>query len=376
LIRSGVCITEFMGKTVAWLDVDGKMQQLSVTDDDKSIVGNIYVGRVKNVVKNLNACFVEFNDMKGFLPMSETYGTKNIHEGDHIAVQVVKDASRNKEASLSMKLCLTGRYCIMEYSDPIISISRKITGETRNTLKDGLKGISEYSIIIRTSGADPDSIEELKKEIGDKEALMNKILSRSKTSTAGTLLYASEPEYERFILGLNEPFERVITDIPSICDKLKAYGALLYTDEYPLSKLYSLETKIGELLNRQIWLKSGGSLIIQHTEAMTVIDVNTAKSTSKKDRQEYICDINAEAATEIARQLRLRNISGIVIIDFINMTGKEHIKKLTEVLKKEIRKDKNCEFVDITKLGLAEIIRKKTTKPVYELFNRNDFKAL
>ncbi|MCR5799511.1 MAG: ribonuclease E/G [Lachnospiraceae bacterium] len=376
MIRSGVCITEFMGKTVAWLDVDGKMQQLSVTDDDSGLVGNIYVGKVKNIVKNLGACFVEFGDMTGFLPMSETYGTEKIHEGDCIAVQVVKDASRNKDASLTMKLCLTGKYCIMEYSDPIVSISRKITGEMRNTLKDRLKGISGYSVIIRTSCADPDSIEELIKEIGDKETLMDDILSRSKTRTAGTLLYESEPEYERFILGLNEPFERLITDIPSVCDRLGAYGALLYTDEYPLSKLYSLETKIGELLSRQIWLKSGGSLIIQYTEAMTVIDVNTAKSASKKDKQEYIFDINAEAAAEIARQLRLRNISGIIIVDFINMTGKEYIKRLIEVMKKEIRKDKNCEFVDITKLGLAEIIRKKTTKPVYESFDRNDFKAL
>ena len=141
----------------------------------------------------------------------------------------------------------------------------------------------------------------------------------------------------------------------------------MYENEYPLSKLYSLETELEHILSPKIWLKSGGFLIIEPTEAMVVVDVNTGKSIGKKDRERHILNINTEAAIEIARQIRLRNLSGIIMVDFINMEASDSKKSLTATIKKELAKDKvPSHFVDITKLELYEITRKKIRKPIYE----------
>jgi len=141
-----------------------------------------------------------------------------------------------------------------------------------------------------------------------------------------------------------------------------------YNDTFPLSKLYSIESKMEELFAKKVNLKSGANLIIEYTEAMTVIDVNTAKCITKKDKDSVIYKINLEAAQEIARQLRLRNLSGIIIVDFINIENEQYQAELIQELKKLLKQDSvPCNFVDITALGLVEITRKKIKKPVYEV---------
>ena len=172
--------------------------------------------------------------------------------------------------------------------------------------------------------------------------------------------------------------DEIVTDIPEIYDMLQesipGINIRLYDDKLlPLYKAYSIESRIEDALKPCVWLKSGGYLIIEPTEALTVIDVNTGKfDGNEKEREETFMKINSEAAMEIARQLKLRNISGIILIDFINMYNDDNVKKLTKTLADALKNDKdNTKFVDMTKLGLAEVTRQKIKKPLWESVNEN-----
>ena len=168
-------------------------------------------------------------------------------------------------------------------------------------------------------------------------------------------------------------YEEVVTDIQAVYEALQtSYKGTMpirfYNDAFPLSKLYSIETKMEELFAKKVHLKSGANLIIEYTEAMTVIDVNTAKCITKKDKDSLIYKINLEAAQEIARQLRLRNLSGIIIVDFINMEEESYNERLLDLLKVLAAKDRiPVNVVDMTGLKLVELTRKKVKKPLHEM---------
>ncbi|MBO4846139.1 MAG: ribonuclease E/G [Lachnospiraceae bacterium] len=374
MIRSTVCITEYKNDFVAWLDVDSKMERLSVTVPDSDITGNIYVGRIKHVVKNLKACFVEFKeDTLGFLSFNDINDDIRPVEGTELIVQVVKEASKNKEAVLTSKPSISGIYCAVTLEKPSVNISRKITGDMRASLREAIPKDDECSVTIRTNALyakEPALIEDEAKRLYEK---LKKLKEVSETRKAPSLIYKKEPEYINFIKGLPlESYERILTDIPEVFENIKEYGnAVLYSDDYPLAKLYSLDTKLEEIMSERIWLKCGGNIVIQYTEAMTVIDVNSAKNISGKDRDENILLINREAAEQIARQLRLRNISGIIIVDFINMHTDEAKNELIEHIKSLLLTDPvRCDYVDMTSLGLVEIVRKKIKPPIYEILRQ------
>lgn len=372
MITSSVCITRYDNKIVSWLDVNSKMEQLAITDTQTDIVNNIYIGKIKHIVKNINACFVEFQKgVLGFLSINDILPEYTIKEGVDIPVQVVKEASKNKEAVLTTRLSLSGIYSIVEYGSSNISVSKKITGDKRQSLKSIFES-PKYGVIIRTNSNFATNISDISDEVDNLTLCMDDIIDKSHTREQFSLLYQSDPQYLRFIKGLPvNSYERIITDMEDIYQSLVSLGATLYTDDYSFSKLYSLETKIEELLSKRIWLKSGSNIIIDYTEAMTVIDVNSAKNLSKKEQEENILNLNKEAAFEISRQLRLRNISGIIIIDFINMHKEENIQELIKYIKDQFLKDNvRCEYVDITKLGLIEVVRKKIKPPIYEILNK------
>ena len=164
----------------------------------------------------------------------------------------------------------------------------------------------------------------------------------------------------------------IVTDDPEIYDELKNAASAelpirLYNDSYPLSALYNLETALDRALGKIVWLKSGGYLVIEPTEAMTVIDVNTGKNTDKKTPEDVYLKTNLEAASEIAFQLRLRNLSGIIIVDFIDMKEEEHNKELLQMFRQYLNQDPvKTTLVDMTALGLVEVTRKKIKQPLYE----------
>jgi len=321
-------------------------------------------------MKNLNACFVEFIEgTLGFLSFNDVPFDTKIVEGRLVTVQVVKEASKNKEAVLSMKLSLTGTYCVVEKSSEGLCISKKITGENRQLIREKLTDEYKYSVIVRTNSMSLSDISVLKDEINDLSGKLNDIDKIADTRSKFTLIYKSEPEYIKFIKSIPVgSYERIATDIPDMAEDITFTDVVLYNDEYAFSKLHSLDTKIEDISGKQIWLKGGGNIVIESTEAMTVIDVNSAKNISKKDRETLILKTNIEAAEEIARQIRLRNISGIIAIDFINLTKRESMDELISYIKGFLLKDNvRCDFVELTKLGIVHLVRKKTKPPVHEI---------
>jgi len=210
------------------------------------------------------------------------------------------------------------------------------------------------------------------------------LLTTARYRTCFSCIRQAAEDFEAVLdrLVYDYEYEEILTDDDSLYEKLYAYcnakhptkAVRRYEDaSFTLSKLYSLEQKMDTALNPRVWLKSGGYLVIEHTEALTVIDVNSGKYEAKKTSQEAIYKVNCEAAEEIALQLRLRNLSGMIVVDFINMSSKEYQKDLLEFLRKLVRGDKQkTVVVDMTPLGLVEITRKKAYMPLKEQFMKNN----
>ena len=356
-------------------------------------IGTIYIGKVRNVVKNLNAAFVEYKPgVNGYYSLNDNHihtfadGTRSdraLKSGDEIVVQVSRAAVKTKDAVLSGELTITGRYAAVMARNgkgTSLGISSKIKDKKwREAFKEKWDadynnhfGDSDYSFIIRTSAyeAEFDDVVSEAKQISER---LVKICRDASYRTAHSVLYRSES----FAVSKMHDFYRqdtseIVTDDPEIYSELKNIVSLdvqlrFYDDTYPLSALYNLETALERALGKIVWLKSGGYLVIEPTEAMTVIDVNTGKNTDKKSPEEVYLKTNLEAAAEIAFQLRLRNLSGIIIVDFIDMKEEEHNKELLQTFRQYLNQDPvKTTLVDMTALGLVEVTRKKIKQPLYE----------
>jgi len=377
MIHSQVVITEYDNKICSFLLNDNLLEDLHVSENTSSL-HNIYIGKVKNISKNINAAFVEIaNGQKTFLPLETV--CKDIKEGDELLVQVIKDGVKTKDAVISTDLSLHGVYSVVSLKNGLapIQFSKKLEGNEKKQLADALKDISSpYGIIIRTNAKHAKDTESIISEINNLTKQMNTILLKGKTRTCFSCIYENEPEYVEYVTKLpKDSYEEIVTDSYAVYETLKKYNfpVRFYEDSYSLKKLFSLDHKLQELLNKMVYLKSGATLFIEPTEALTVIDVNTGKCVLSKNKDELILKINLEAAEEIIKQLRLRNISGIIIIDFINMKKKEHIEQLIATMKQLVKQDRvPCSYVDVTPLGLMELTRKKVQKPLNELFARKN----
>ena len=375
MIHSQLVITDYDNKICSFLICDNQLEDLHVSQND-SLLNHIYVGKVKNISKNIDAAFVEIKDGKmGFLSLKGQNQT--IREGDELLVQVIKEGVKTKDPVLTTDLSLHGRYAVvsMKKGNFPIQYSKKLDAATKERLSEGFNDFSSpYGVVIRTSAKEASNTEIILDEIGQLSAELDEILMVGKMRTCFSCLYHSIPEYLEYVCKLkSDKYEEIITDVPEVFELLDAYKLLVryYDEEYPLKKLYSLDHRIEELLCKKVYLKSGATLFIEPTEALTVIDVNTGKCVFNKDKDELILKINLEAAEEIAKQLRLRNISGIIIIDFINMKKKEYMDTLIKEMKNLIKHDLvSCSFVDVTGLGLMELTRKKVQRPLNELFHR------
>lgn len=357
-------------------------------------VGDILVGRVRDLVKNLNAAFIELQPgVTGYFSIAENpppvflnrKNTDKICQGDLVLIQIKKAAVKTKAPVLTSKISLTGKYFVLIGNDSEVAISAKITDKAqRLELKEWVQSVKETTdtgVIIRTN-AQAESEEVLLAEWQALERQWKELRALAETRPAFYVMQSAEPEYLKLLKGAyQEEITEIITDDRAVYQTIERYleteqlnscqnaiTLVQYTDDLlPLYKLYSLETVIKRILSRQVWLKSGGYLVIEPTEAMVVIDVNTGKCQKGKHPEETMLQVNIEAAKEIASQLQLRNLSGIIVIDFINMKSKEHQETLIEVLKQCIQKDKiKTTFVELTKLNLVLLTRKKTDAPVYE----------
>lgn len=341
--------------------------------ENKSLVGNIYVGYVKDIVKNLNAAFVEIDgENKGFLSL-KNYPHK-IKQGDKILVQVAGDKVKTKDYLLTWKLNISVGSVILTVGNNNFSISKKIDDSLlREQYKNSFSHFctDEYGFILRTNAQSKD-LKNLENNINEAIEIYNQTVNKFNFLKAKTLVYKKDKQLEVLEDFVLKKDGMVITDVEQIYESLKAADICAsFNDEKKINLInkYSLEKHLQNSLNRHVWLKSGGYLIIEHTEAMTVIDVNTGKADFKSNRDKTIQKINEEAAKEIARQLQIRNISGTIIVDFI---GSDELKNgnLIAVMRQEVKKDYvSCSVVDITKLGLMEITRKKQEQPLYEIFS-------
>lgn len=383
-------VTRLRGRLIAALTDEKRVVQMNFADSGDSILNNIYVGKVKNLVKNLNAAFVEFGSGQiGYLALGTNpdpvfttpHLKKGVREGDELLVQISKEPVKTKAPVLSSSLSFSGRYLVLTTGRPEIGFSGKIKdGNWKNRIREALTGVKEgrdYGLIVRTNARDA-SQEEILAELELLEARLNKVLELGRTRTCFSLLYeAPKPYLAEMRDAYTRQLQQIVTDLPDCYQEMKEFlmeyqpdeldKLVFYEDSYPLEKLFSLESALEQALSKRVWLKSGGYLIIEPTEALTVIDVNSGKYTGKKTVQETILKINLEAAEEIARQIRLRNLSGIIIVDFIDLERAEDKEKLLEAFGAWVEQDPiRTNLVDMTKLNLVELTRKKVRRPLHE----------
>lgn len=380
-------ITRLFRKNIcAWHDGKRLIQVTTEEyDSRKPMIGDIYNAKVKNLVNNINACFVQIdNGQLCFFQLNELK-KKSINREMEVIVQITKEGYRNKQPSVTDAISITGRYLILTTKNEI-SISNKIKNVMKR--KELIQWLDDESdtngFIIRTNALNA-SKEQILRE---KEYLLDqykRIVNKSQHGDVFCCIYKAPSDYLCAVRdSYDTEIDQIITDIPSIYQEIQAYTNDLFPemtnklvmykdDSYSMSALYGIETGIEKALSNKVWLKSGAYIIFDVTEACTVIDVNTGKAIHGKLHSEStFFNINKEAAEEIMLQLRLRNISGIIIIDFIDMKEENNINELLRVLKELALLDPlKTIVVDITKLGLVEITRKKSKKSLQEqLSNR------
>lgn len=380
--------------TVAALSEEERIVEIRLeSDQEKSILGNIYTGQVENIASNIQAAFVQIEPGKRcYYPLAEAQravfsagrkGNGPLRTGDELLVQVSRDAMKGKLPALTSNLNFTGRYLVLTTGDKKFGLSSKLAQEDRHRLSGWLKEEAErpdkeFGIIVRTNAADA-SKEEILKELEWLKGRYHKAAVQGRNRTCFSLVLETEPFYVAAVRdAYGRDLDEIITDVPEIREMILGYleeispelkeKLRFYQDKLlPLYKLYRVETALDAIQKEKVWLNSGGFLVIQQTEAFVSIDVNSGKYTGKKKMEETFRKINLEAAAEISRQLRLRNLSGIILIDFINMENPDHRDELFHVLQKLLRKDPiKSRAIDITPLHILEMTRKKVRRPVIE----------
>lgn len=386
-------ITKKDDRYLTTLLADDDVVELDLEDED-TVLGNIYIGKVKNVVKNINAAFVDYQERKtGYYSLTENPvslfsgpAAGPLKSGDEIIVQVERDAVKTKDPVLTANLSFTGKYAVLTAGKQIFGFSAKIHDEPwkerlRRELEPMLAGTA--GVIIRTNAYTVD-IDRIRDEISRLLALYRKLISDAAFRTCYSLLYQANAGYLNTLRNCpDHTLAQIVTDRPEVFEACRAYLSLyqpedldklhLYQDDrISLTGLYALDTVLSQALQKRVWLKSGGYLIIEQTEAMVVIDVNTGKYSKRNNLSDTIRQINEEAALEICRQLRLRNLSGIIVIDFIDMKAAEEKQQLLRLLKHCAAGDPvKTTVVDMTALNLVEMTRKKGRRPLAEQLGKS-----
>lgn len=353
-------------------------------------IGNIYIGKVKNIVQNIGAAFVEVeNGVNCYYDMKEAQtaffthkiGKKPLCIGDELLVQISREAVKTKAPTVTSNISFTGRYAVLTFGNTRIGVSSKIPRRLREEYKEKLKEHQngEFGIIVRTNAKDV-PFSDVLHEIEKLEHEAERVIKAAPSRVCFSCLKSAPPSYITDLRNVYmEGMEEIIVSERELYEEVRSYfekelpemaGLLrLYDDpSYPLGKLYGTQTEIEKALREKVWLKNGGYLIIQPTEALTVVDVNSGKNIGKTRDESGIMKINLEAARETARQARLRNLSGIILVDFINMEDEENTETLMREFRQALSKDPiQATLVDITALGLVEVTRKKVRKPLYEI---------
>jgi ribonuclease G len=396
---------------------DGNIAELYVDrGDDSDIVGNIYKGRVRRVLPGMQAAFVDIGlSQAAFIYVDDIYSNdykewkeifnieaeeeelssdedsnpvpikrrdiqieELISEGQEILVQVAKSPMGTKGARVSSYASLPGRFLVLMPTSDHIGVSRRIEDEVeRQRLKKQVEilRIKDYGYIVRTA-AEGEHEEKLAYEMNFLNNLWENIQKKFKTAPVPSLLHQELSvslravrdlliqEVEKLVIDSKPTYEAVLTFLDTYMPSLKDH-VVFYEGLEPVFDAYNLEGEISRALKRKVWLKSGGYILIEHTEALTAVDVNTGRYVGKHNLEETILKTNLEAVKEIAYQIRLRDIGGIIIIDFIDMERKSNQEKVFNALKESLKKDKSKTHVlPMSEMGLIQMTRKRTREPL------------
>lgn len=356
----------------AWLE-DGEFAEFSSEPiKEGSLVGNIYKGRVKNIVKNIHGAFVEID--KGrlcFYPLDERKKPGRLRNEEELLIQIKKDGTDKKEPLATENIELTGQFLVLSSDKSFVGISGKIRDkEKKESLRRFVSAFvtEDFGFIVRTEAARAEE-EEIEREACRLSEKYYDIQERQQYLKSCQLAATNQDFSSRYVFSLSPGrVDHIITDDDEICEKAQESGyqvRRMEKKDQSIERGYRFSHALEESFHTRVWLKSGGFLIIERTEAMTVVDVNTGKSIGRGSKEDHIIKINREAAKETARQIRLRNLSGIILVDFIDMKEKEEEDRLLSFMQSLLNKDsKKAVAVDMTKLGLMEITRKKVRKPL------------
>ena len=406
-----IFINESMGETRIAIKEDNQLVEVYIEkQDNHRMVGNVYKGKVENVLPGMQAAFVDVGfELNAFLPFSEIGSDEFLNEennrnhgknrknikydnievdlkkGQEIFVQVIKEPFAGKGPRVTTEVALPGRLLVLVPNANYIGISKKIWDKfERRRLKKIAQRLrtKDIGVIIRTvaEGKSEEHIENDHKQLIDN---WEKIEKRANNGTAPVIVYEDletassvvrdllTPDVGKIIIDSKRLFKKTqkyLEDIsPSLLDRLE-----LYKLKSPLFESFGIESEIEKLMRPKAWLKSGAYLIIEKTEAMVVVDVNSGKFVGKKMHEENSLKINLEAAREVARQLRLRDLSGLIVIDFIDMKFEENRKKVYHELRKELRKDRaKVAVAPITEFGLLEMTRQRIRVSLLDSMSEN-----
>ncbi|MCR4442424.1 MAG: Rne/Rng family ribonuclease [Peptococcaceae bacterium] len=400
LVQTADCETR-----VAVLE-EGRLAEIYVErGSNDRLVGDIYKGIVRNVLPGMQAAFIDIGmEKNAFLFVEDALACSNwqeennveqlrdgvhpsirdvVKEGQEIVVQITKEAAGTKGARVTTHLTIPGRYLVLVPAVDYIGVSRRINDEKeRERLKAAAWQIKpeNMGIIVRTA-AEGAAVEELKQDIEGLMKIWQAIKLKAKRVSAPALIHKDLELVQRILrdvfsddvkkirVNSREVMDRVIEFLEVMGVDLK--GKVFLSDTADLFAKYAVDHEIAQALRRKVWLKSGGYLVIDETEALTVIDVNTGKYTGSTDLADTVFRTNSEAAREIARQLRLRNIGGIIVIDFIDMQNSAHREEIISILEEELKKDKmKAHVLGITPLGLVEMTRKKARLSLSSIFEK------
>ena len=390
-----VNVDEQNNKTIVVVENGKLIEKYQENYGEERLEGNIYLGKVENVLLGMQAAFVDigkekntFIHIRDIIPKaSNETGNKNeplnkhniknyIKTGMPILVQIKKDATSKKGARVSTHINLSGRYAVLMPNSDFITISKKLEKETeKNRLLKIVKEIvpQNYGIIIRTS-AEEKSEEEIKRDINNLIITWQEIVNKyekvkKQTTFTPQLIYKNQGIIEKLIIDLiDQDLSKVIVNDEKTYENIKKVleKIALETDvkvelkkEKNILNIYEIQEQLEKANNRKIWLKCGGFITIDKTEALTAIDVNSGKYVGTKDLEKTIFTVNKEATIEITKQIRLRDIGGIIIIDYIDMENKEDKAKILEILEENLKKDRSkTQVIGFTPLDLLEMTRK------------------
>lgn len=394
---------------VALLEDKGLAELYIERTKDRGIMGNIYKGRVVKVLPGMQAAFVDIGlEKASFLYVSDVYGGMEdyeemifqgeelpnyfnpssqiedlLSEGQEVLVQISKEPLGTKGTRITSHITLPGRYLVYMPTVDHIGVSRRIKDEKeRRRLREVILTMKPSSggFIVRTASEGAES-GDIRNDMEFLLRLWNNIQKKKESSTAPSLIHSDltmvlrvirdilSPQVNRIIIDSKDEYENILSFINTYMPKQK-FEILHYEKEEPIFDAYGIEMEIDKILGRKVWLKSGGYIVIDMCEALVAIDVNTGRYVGKRNLADTILKTNLEAAKEIAYQLRLRNIGGIIIIDFIDMEREGDREKLFQAFEEALRKDRQkTSIFEISELGLVEMTRKRTRENISRILS-------